>query len=166
MTAAGFGYGAAVVLAMMFVMAAVSKARAVGATEVSFVALGVPNAAASARVVPAVEVVIAIALLAVPSIGGAAALMTLAFFTTFLATRLRAGIRAPCACFGTATTEPLSIVKLVDNAFLVLAAIAATASARPTVPTGRDLVGLVAVIAFAVGLHLVLRHHRSASAER
>jgi len=157
MTAAGFGYGCAFVLAALFVLAAVTKARDLVDTERSFAALGVPNAGVLARTVPAVEVVIAIALVWVPAVGGAAALMTLAFFTTFLVTRLRAGVRAPCACFGAATSEPLSYAKLVDNAFLLGAAAAATFAAAPSVPTLADGMAVVAVAALGVVLHIVLR---------
>ena len=162
MTAAGVGYAAAIVLALLFVIAAATKARDVHTTERSFVELGVPHAARFARVVPAVEVVIAVALLGAPPIGGAAALMTLAFFTTFLTTRLRAGVRAPCACFGTATNEPLSIVKLVDNGFLIVAAILATMAPRPTMPAAADLALAIALVGVAVATHLVLLRSRRA----
>jgi len=162
MSAGGFGYVAACVLAALFVVAAIAKARDVDATRRSFDALGVPNAATFARVVPAIEVTIAVALLAAPPIGGAAALMTLAFFTTFLASRWRAGVRAPCACFGTATAAPLSIVKLVDNAFLIAAGVAATAAARPTVPAVPDVAAAVGVLAVAVAVHRVLQGRQRA----
>jgi uncharacterized membrane protein YphA (DoxX/SURF4 family) len=163
MTAGGFGYVAACVLAALFVIAAVTKARDVAATRRSFDALGVPNAATFARLVPAIEVTIAVALLLAPPIGGAAALMTLAFFTTFLASRLRAGVRAPCACFGTATAEPLSIVKLVDNAFLIAAGVAATAAARPAMPTIIDVGAVLVVVGTGVSLHRFLHGRQRAT---
>jgi hypothetical protein len=106
-----------------------------------------------ARVVPVVELAIAAGLVIVPSVGGLFALVTLAFFTTFLFGRLRAGVRVPCACFGAAGTAPLSGVEIVRNLGLVVLAAAAMLVQEPTAPSVADLVVTVAVIgACALGL--------------
>jgi hypothetical protein len=152
-TSAGIGYLAALFLAATFLIAAISKLRDVASTADEFDLLGVPAPDAMARVVPVVELAIAAGLVIVPSIGGLFALVALAFFTTFLVGRLRAGVRVPCACFGAAGTAPLSGVEIVRNLGLVALAAAAMLVQEPTVPSVADLVLTVAVIgACALGL--------------
>ncbi|CAB4608042.1 unannotated protein [freshwater metagenome] len=157
-TSAGIGYLAALFLAATFLVAAVSKLRDVAATADEFDLLGVPAPDAMARVVPVVELAIAASLIIVPSIGGLAALVTLAFFTTFLIGRLRAGVRVPCACFGAAGSAPLSGIEIVRNLGLLVLAAAAMLAQTPTVPSIADLVLTGAVIGASV---LGLRSARS-----
>jgi hypothetical protein len=157
-TSAGIGYLAALFLAATFLVAAVSKLRDIAATADEFDLLGVPAPDAMARVVPVVELAIAAGLVAVPSIGGLAALVTLAFFTTFLAGRLRAGVRVPCACFGAAGSAPLSGIEILRNLGLLVLAAAAMLAQKPTVPSIADLVLTGAVIGASV---LGLRSARS-----
>lgn len=158
MTAAGFGTAAAVVLALVLVFAAGSKARDRVGTQRSFTALGVPAPRVAAVVVPLIELATAVALLLRPAVGAVVALVVLAFFTTFLAGRLRAGVTAPCRCFGGTGTRPLSVVELVRNGELALLAIAALAAPHPEQPTVADLVVLAAVVVVgAAGLALVRR---------
>jgi uncharacterized membrane protein YphA (DoxX/SURF4 family) len=157
-TATGFGFACAVLLAAVFVVAAVAKARDRRATVGSFSDLGVPRPATMAVVVPVLEVGTAAILLLVPVIGGFVALALLAFFTTFLVTRLTAGVRAPCSCFGAARRRPVSAANLVGNGFLVLLALGALGAAAPVWPTAVDLAALAAVAALEVVVHrLVLR---------
>jgi uncharacterized membrane protein YphA (DoxX/SURF4 family) len=152
-TSVGIGYLAALFLAATFLVAAISKLRDVAATADDFDLLGVPAPDAMARFVPVAEIAIAASLVIVPSIGGLAALVTLAFFTTFLAGRLHAGVRVPCACFGAAGSAPLSGVEIIRNLGLVVLAAAAMLTQEPTVPSIADLVLTGAVIgAFALGL--------------
>lgn len=155
---AGVGYVAAVVLALAFVRAGVAKVLAPGPTRASFAALGVPGPDAAARLVPAVELGLAVALVVVPALGAAVALGLLAFFTTFLAGRLRAGVRAPCGCFGAAAAAPLSVLDLVRNALLGALAVAALAADGPTIPRPGHLVLVVAATLLgASGLALARR---------
>jgi hypothetical protein len=152
-TSAGIGYLAALFLAATFFIAAISKLRDVAATADEFDLLGVPAPDAMARFVPIVELAIAAGLVIVPSIGGLFALVTLAFFTTFLVGRLRAGVRVPCACFGAAGTAPLSSVDIIRNLGLVALAAAAMLVQEPAAPSVADLILTVAVIgACALGL--------------
>lgn len=162
---AGVGYVAAVVLAFAFVRAGVAKVLAPGPTRTSFVALGVPAPVAAARVVPAVEMVLAAALVVVPPVGAAVALALLAFFTTFLAGRLRAGVRAPCGCFGAASAAELSGLDLARNALLGALALAALAADRPTVPRPGHVVLVVATTLLGASGLAVVRRRRSASDE-
>jgi uncharacterized membrane protein YphA (DoxX/SURF4 family) len=160
---AGVGYAAAVVLALTFVRAGVAKLLAPAPTRTSFVALGVPAAEAAARVVPAVELALAVALAVVPPVGAAVALALLAFFTTFLAGRLRTGVRAPCGCFGAASAAELSGLDLVRNGLLGALALAALAADRPTVPRPGHVVLVVAsALLGASGLALARRRHHVA----
>lgn len=161
MSAAGVGYACAVLLAVVFVIAAVAKLRDRAATAVSFHDLGLPAAARFAAVVPAVELLVAALLVRVPFVGGLAAVTTLAFFTTFLVTRLRAGVTTPCSCFGQARREPLSPANIVGNAFLIVAACAATLATAPVTPALADLALVAAGIALQVAVHAMVRVRRA-----
>jgi hypothetical protein len=149
----GLGYAAAIALAAMLAFSAVAKLLTPVETERSFVALGVPNAAAAARFVPLPELVAGVLLLVVPAVGGIAVLMLLAFFSTFVVTRLRAGVVAPCACFGAASNRPISWLTLARNAALALLAVASLATLRPVLPTLLDVVavlGYVVIVAISL----------------
>jgi hypothetical protein len=152
-TAAGVGYVAALVLAATFAAAAVAKLRDRDGTQRSFEALGVPDAAAASRLLPLPELAVVVLLAVVPVAGALAVLVLLAFFTTFLVGRLRAGVDAPCSCFGSASSSPLSWVAVARNLGLAALAVAALLATRPVVPTvadvavvvGATLVGAVAI---------------------
>lgn len=141
-------YSLAVGLAAMFAWAGSAKLRAPRRTARSFRALGVPPALA--RVLPVVELALAIALVVAP-ITAVVAIAALAGFSVVLG---RAEIGVRCACFGRGSSEPVSWVQLVRNALLALAA-AAAATAAPVVPS---LAGVLtaAGIAAAGGLVLAL----------
>jgi hypothetical protein len=156
-TAAGFGYACAGALAVVLAVAAVAKVRDLGATAASFARLGLPRPATMARVVPAVEGGTAVVLLLTPVLGGLVALVLLSFFTTFLVTRLLAGVRAPCSCFGSSRRDPLSAANLVGNGFLVLLALAALAAPGPRRPTVADLAALGGGVAVEVAVHALVR---------
>lgn len=155
MTLEGLGYASAVALAALLVIAAMAKLLSPEETERSFAALAVPNPASAARLVPLPEVAAALLLLVVPAVGGIATLMLLAFFSTFVVTRLRAGVVAPCACFGAASTAPLSWITLGRNLTMAVLAVAALTTVRPVLPSGADaLVVLVYVVVVTALLRL------------
>jgi uncharacterized membrane protein YphA (DoxX/SURF4 family) len=154
----GVGYAAAVALAAIFAIAAVAKLRDVSATERDFVGLGLPRASFFARFVPIAELSIVALLLIVPPAGAIAALVSLAFFTTFLIGRLRAGVRAPCACFGSSRAQPISVRDVIRNLLLMALAVVSLATDRPTAITPLDALAVLAVTAVAGGaLHLAGR---------
>ena len=158
MSSTGVGYAAAVALAAIFAIAAVAKLRDISATERDFVGLGLPRASFFARFVPLVELSIVALLLIVPPAGALAALVSLAFFTTFLIGRLRAGVRAPCACFGSSRARPISARDVLRNLLLMALALVCLATDRPTAITLLDALAVVVVIAVAGGaLHLAGR---------
>jgi hypothetical protein len=153
-TAAGIGYTAAVTLAALFAVAAVAKLRDPEEVVRSFEALGVPNPEATGRLLPLPELATVVLLMVVPPAGGIAALVLLAFFTTFIVRRVRAGVRAPCNCFGDVSARPLSWLAVARNGvFMVLAGLSllTTRPVRPTllevaVVVGATVVSLVAIM--------------------
>ena len=117
----------AIILAATFTVAAVAKFRSKSATTTDFQSLGLPRPALWAVAVPLLEVMTALLLVIVPGWGGVAAFALLAAFTATLAVVLRSGRVATCACFGGASTKPVSSRHLVRNAgLLVLAVVAST----------------------------------------
>lgn len=157
MSAQGIGYASAVVLACAFALAGVSKLRDLRGTLDDFTALGLPSPRLFAQLVPLAELAISALLLIVPAVGAIAALVTLAFFTVFLASRLRAGVRAPCACFGAMTTHPLSGVDLVRNAALAALAAASLMATRPGGVAAIDAVVVGAAVALGLTILRLLR---------
>jgi len=144
----GFGYACAVVLAAVFVRAGVAKAMRSPETVAGFAALGVPAPDATARVVPVVELLLAVLLLAVPQAGAIAALALLAAFSAILGQALRRGVTVGCNCFGAARVDPVSRVGLLRNGLLAVLAAAALLAPRPTVP-GPTAAAITVVLAAA-----------------
>ncbi len=158
MSSTGVGYAAAVALAAIFAIAAVAKLRDISATEREFTGLGLPRASFFARFVPLVELSIVALCLIVPPAGAIAALVSLAFFTTFLIGRLRAGVRASCACFGSSRAQPISARDVIRNLLLMALAMVSLATDRPTAITLLDALVVIVAIAVAGGaLHLAGR---------
>ena len=157
MTLAGFGYTCALALAVVLAVAAVAKLRDLDATARSFADLGLPRPATMARVVPAIEGGTAVILVLTPVLGGFVALALLAFFTTFLVSRLLAGVQAPCSCFGSSRRDPISAANLVGNGFLILLALGALASSGPQVPAAADVALLAVAVGVEVGVHAAVR---------
>jgi hypothetical protein len=116
-------YGAALVLAAVFVRAAVAKLADRQATATAFGELGLPAVAATA--VPLVELALAGALVVVPAWGGVFALALLAGFTAFLILAIRSGARTGCNCFGSARRGPVSWNDVLRNCVLVVLAVVA-----------------------------------------
>ena len=131
-------YALAIGLALTFAWAGVAKLRAPKRTERAFVALGVHPL--FAKVVPLVEITLAASIVVAPIAALFAALL-LGAFTVVIA---RANPGVGCACFGSASTAPLSWVQVLRNGLLIAIAIVAC-SATP--------VGLgIAAVAGAAGI--------------
>lgn len=156
-SASGIGYAAAVALAAIFAIAAASKLRDLPGTAERFDALGLPSPSVFAAIVPLAEIGIVLLLLIVPAAGGLAALVTLAFFTTFLVGRLRAGVHAPCACFGAARALPLSWVDVARNLGLAVLAAAALLTDRPGGVSLADLVIVLVAVTTALAAGRIAR---------
>lgn len=121
-------YTLALGLALVFAWAGTAKLLAPAPTARSFAALGVPPALA--RVVPFVELALAIAMVLAP-ITAVGALVLLGVFTIVLV-GADDGVR--CACFGSASSDPVSWVQVLRNGFLAAAAAVASGS-TPHVPS-------------------------------
>jgi len=80
-------------------------------------ALGAPPW--SRRAVPLLEIALGAALLAGVPFAAVPALALLAAFTAFLVTALRRGVEAPCACFGSLRTRPVTWWSVGRNAALM-----------------------------------------------
>ncbi len=140
------GTVAALLLAGVFVAAAVTKLRDLEGTRAGFVDLGLPQPQVLAWLVPALELVVVILLLVVPGWGGVAAFALLAAFTVVLWVTISSGKLVPCRCFGGTSEEPVSWVQVVRNLWLmILAAVAATISTL-SIPSVGGLVGAAALV--------------------
>lgn len=80
-------------------------------------ALGVPPGAV--RALPVLELIVGVALVAGVPYAGVAAAALLAGFTVFLVVALRRGVQAPCACFGSLSTRPVTWWSVVRNVVLI-----------------------------------------------
>ncbi|MEA3075463.1 MAG: hypothetical protein QOF60_371 [Actinomycetota bacterium] len=118
---------AALVLAAVFVWAAVAKVRGRDATVASFRGLGLPGPGVLAVVVPVVEIGLAVGLVVMPSVAGWLALALLAAFTVVIGRAIARGVEVGCACFGSAANDrPVSPLEVVRNAGLAALAVVAT----------------------------------------
>lgn len=140
------GYSAALVLAVVFGWAGISKLGARPRTARTFRALGLPAAGALAVAVPAVELALAVGLVVAPGWAAAGALALLAAFSVFLARAVHAGVEVGCGCFGSSGDDPVSFVELVRNGLLGVAAVLALATPAPVTP------GLPAVLVAGLGV--------------
>lgn len=119
------GYLCALGLAAVFVRAGAAKLARGGQTAESFAALGLPAARLLARVVPLVELALAVTLVAFPSVGGVASLVLLGAFTAVLVRAITSGVTTSCNCFGSARAEPVSHSDVMRNALLAALALGA-----------------------------------------
>lgn len=122
---------ASLVLGAVFVGSGVAKLIDVAGWRRQAAGLAVPGPVAVA--VPVVELAVGAATatqLAAPA-PAAAALGLLVAFTALIGWNLRHGRRPPCACFGAASTTPISWRHIARNAILVVIAVIAVATATP-----------------------------------
>ncbi|MGF1595853.1 MAG: MauE/DoxX family redox-associated membrane protein [Acidimicrobiales bacterium] len=116
---------AALALAAVLVVAAAAKLRRPAATADDFASLGLRHSKVLARLVPAVEVATALALVVARPWGATVAFALLVAFTVVLATVVRSGRVVTCSCFGGATGEPVSPRTLARNGVLLALAVVA-----------------------------------------
>jgi thiol-disulfide isomerase/thioredoxin len=145
---------ARLVLAGVFVVAAVGKLMDLPGSRRSLVGFGVPEWAAGVlgTVLPVAELAVAIALIPRPSAqwGAVGALALLLAFVAGVGNALRKGEAPPCNCFGAIHSEPASTKTLIRN--IALAAVAGVAVAwgsGPAIDTwvsDRTAAELVAIV--------------------
>ncbi len=149
---------AAVVLAVVFTAAAVSKLRDRPATVRSFADLGLawPNTLAS--MVPGSELVVAVVLLIEPGWGGVVSFGLLAAFTVVLANAIVNGRRVPCRCFGGTSDSPVSWRDVVRNLWLLLLAVTASTADSLSWPSPSAWVASGVLIAAGPVVMAVMDH--------
>ncbi|MGF1596272.1 MAG: MauE/DoxX family redox-associated membrane protein [Acidimicrobiales bacterium] len=138
----------AVGLAAVFAFAALTKAIAPTVTGDDFAALQLPAPRLLARLVPGVELAVAVVLVARPRLGAVLALCLLTAFTAVIVRTVRAGLEVSCGCLGSMGERPVSVDAVVRNALLAVMALVAVTAPALTVP------GLAAMAIF-VGFSLV-----------
>jgi uncharacterized membrane protein YphA (DoxX/SURF4 family) len=121
------GSASGFVLGVIFIWAASSKLASRSRTASSFRMMNLPAASFLATAVPLAELGVAVALVVRPRVGGILAIAMLAAFTLILRRAIAKGSHASCACFGSASTDPITWVELARNAMLSMLAIAAIA---------------------------------------
>ena len=117
------GYTCAAALAGLFSWASVGKLAARRSTVARLAEARVHLPWLVATVVPGIEFLLALLLLARPADGGAAALVLLAVFHLVLAWDL--GMHGGCAWFGSARPQPVSGVSVARNFGLAVLGVAA-----------------------------------------
>ena len=117
---------AALLLASVFIVAAVSKLRDPSGTEQSLHALGLPSPKLLSSLVPVVELLCALLLAIDPNSGGPCSVALLVAFTTLIIAQILSGNPQNCACFGTWSTKKLSVFDLFRNALLIFLGVLAT----------------------------------------
>lgn len=143
------------VLLLVLVAAAALKLVRPAAAAGHMADLGLPHPGLLARVVPAAELAAAVALVAAPGWGAAAALALLAAFTVVLVRTVRSGRLVACGCLGALDRgRPVSWRTVARN--LALMALAAAAAAVPALRWPAIEPGTVAVAALVAGPAVVV----------
>lgn len=152
---AALALGARLSLALAFALSARAKLADRAGFAAALGTFGVPAAAALSRVVPALELALAIALVAVPGQPWPAwaALGLLGATTGQVVANLTRGRLVPCPCFEVESERPISGATLVRNGWLIALGILATA---PATGAGRGA-AVVAAVACAGATVAVLR---------
>ncbi len=155
----GLPYVAALLLAAVFAAAAMAKWRDLPGTARSFRALGVPRPSTTARAMPGVEAALAGGLVLVPAGAAMVAVALLVAFTVFLVGRLRAGVTAPCACFGGLGGGRLSWLDVLRNVLLTGVGVVALFAGWPQLPgPGAIAVGVAAALVAWQGWRRLVTH--------
>ncbi len=139
----------ALVLAAVFVAAAVAKFRDRAGTTDTMASFRLPLPGVMAVVVPIIELAIAAVLVISPSAGALAGVTLLVFFTTFLLLQLRLGVTTPCRCFGSTSQHPLSYADVTRNLGLILIGMPVVTLLERATPTVVDVVVVVIVAGLA-----------------
>ena len=137
----------AVYLAIILVWAATLKLQNRATTVDDFRQLGIPGSSLVARLLPAVELLVAGGLLIFPGWAGVAAFFLLAAFTSILVTIIRSGQQLSCSCFGRSSRSPVTKFDIARNVVLLALAILASTLDHLVQPTIGDLVVITGITA-------------------
>jgi uncharacterized membrane protein YphA (DoxX/SURF4 family) len=120
------GAWAGLLLATVFIFAAVSKFRDPTGTEKSISSLGLPFPKLLASLLPIVELLCSVLLAIDPRSGGPCAVALLVAFTTLIAAQIFSGNPQNCACFGSWSSKQISSWDLLRNILLISLGVLAT----------------------------------------
>jgi peroxiredoxin/uncharacterized membrane protein YphA (DoxX/SURF4 family) len=166
---------ARLVLAGVFVVAAVGKLIDLPGSRRSLEGFGVPARAASVlgTVLPFAELAVALALIFEPTAeaGAIGALVLLLAFTAGISNALRQGEAPDCNCFGAIHSEPASSKTLVRNIVLAVIAVVAVAwgpgpaiddwvAARTAAELVAVFTGILALTLLIIGVPMWLENRR------
>jgi uncharacterized membrane protein YphA (DoxX/SURF4 family)/peroxiredoxin len=158
----GIALWASMLLAVVFVVAAVSKFADQAGTRRALADFGMPSGSVQAFAVllPLAELAVAIALLFRPTArwGAVAALVLLAAFAAAIARAMAHGTAPDCHCFGQISSSPVGRRTLVRNGLIAVPAIFVVAygpgESLDTWVSARSAAELVAILGVAAALVL------------
>lgn len=101
-----------------------------------------------------------------PRVAAAAASMLLVGVSLGVGINLRRGRAIPCACFGTASTSPITIVTVVRNAVLLLLALVIVITPSDLIDSSQRGAYIVSLVCFALGVWLAHAVRRYRYAQR
>ncbi len=157
----GMGLTFAVLLAAVFVLAAVTKLASPAKTTSELAALGVPAPAIAARLLPALELALAVSLIAFPPQGAVVASAAIIVFTAVLLRAIRSGAPVSCGCLGALSSAPAGPPTIARNGALLAMSLAVLAVPEPAVPDLASALAATSVtLAAAVGIQLFSLHDR------
>ncbi len=116
-------WAAPIALAVVFAWAGGAKFADLKGTQEGFAALGLSQPEPRAIQVAAFEIATAVLLIVAPIGGALVALGLLTVFTALLVRLLRAGVTAPCRCFGGVRAHPLAWADVARNVGLAALAV-------------------------------------------
>jgi hypothetical protein len=122
-------------------------------SQVELGGFGVPTTLlpVAAVAIPVAELAVAVLVLAVPARWPVwLAVAAFALFTGVVVAELQRGVTAPCRCFGSLSTRPMSTRALVRNTWFLALAVVATAA------SGLGDVGWLALPLLAISAALIL----------
>jgi methylamine utilization protein MauE len=138
---------------IVLVVSGVGKLVARRGSQVELGGFGVPATLvpAAALAIPVAELVVALLVLVVPARWPVwLAVAAFALFTGVVVAELQRGVTAPCRCFGSLSTRPMSTRALLRNTWFLALAVVATAA------SGLGDVGWLALPLLAVSAALIL----------
>ncbi len=147
---AGVASTMAVLLAIIFLAAATTKASNPSATATEFRQLGLPASGLLARLVPPVELMTGLALLTAPRVGAELAIALLLIFTAIIVATVRSGRRVSCGCLGALSSQPVSILTIARNVGLLAMALMASTTTTLTVPDGPSAMAAISAVLLVV----------------
>ncbi len=146
----------AVVIATVFVVAAVTKLRSPESTAAEFTRLRLPAGPVLALVLPPLELATAALLLIRPQAGALVATGLLLAFTAVLIATVRSGLVVSCGCLGSISRKPVTPATVARNlVFLVMTSVAASTPSLAVPDLASVMVTATVAVMIVLGLQLM-----------